>query len=120
MSTAATAVTAPSTEDVLRKHLRSARIGPDALIDDYTEESVMITPDRTYRGVAEIRRFFTTLFEQLPAGFFETTMKMIREEITGEVAYIFWHGKPLIPQATDTFVVRDGKIVFQTFTPTLR
>ncbi len=43
-------------------------------------------------------------------------MRMRREEIIGEVAYILWDGEPIISQATDTFVVRDGKILFQTFT----
>jgi hypothetical protein len=104
-----------STEAVLRKHLRSATVGVDAVMDDYTEQSVLITHDATYRGLAEIRRFFTGLFDALPAGFFET-MKMTREETIGEVAYILWERKPIISQATDTFVVRDGKILFQTFT----
>lgn len=116
MRNAARAVSPSSTEAVLQKHLSSARVGVDALMQDYTEASVMITHDATYRGVAEIRRFFTELFKQLPAGFFETTFRMRREEILGEVAYILWEGKPFVSEATDTFVVRDGKILFQTFT----
>jgi ketosteroid isomerase-like protein len=112
---AATAVRLMSTEAVLRKHLRSARVGVDAVMNDYTEQSVLITHDATYRGLAEIRRFFTALFETLPAGFFET-MRMNRQEVIGEVAYILWDREPIISQATDTFVVRDGKILFQTFT----
>ena len=116
MRNAATAVSLMSTEAVLRKHLSSARIGVDALMNDYTELSVMITRDATYRGLAEIRRFFTELFDKLPAGFFDGTMRMCRQEIVGEVAYILWEGKPFVSEATDTFVVRDGKIVFQTFT----
>lgn len=90
-----------STEAVVRNHLRAATIGVDA----------------TYRGRAEIRRFFTALFKSLPAGFFET-MKTNREEFVGDHAYLLWERKPLISQATDTFVVRDGKILFQTFTAT--
>jgi hypothetical protein len=30
--------------------------------------------------------------------------------------YIVWDREPIISRATDTFVVRDGKILFQTFT----
>jgi hypothetical protein len=105
-----------STEAVLRKHLSAAKVGVDALLDDYTEQSVLITHDATHRGLAEIRRFFTGLFEQLPAGFFDGMMRMSREEIIGEVAYILWSGEPIISQATDTFVVREGKILLQTFT----
>lgn len=76
---------------------------------------MLITQTATYRGLAEIRRFFTALFDELPAGFFEA-LKMNRQEIIGEVAYILWERKPIVSQATDTFVIRDGKILFQTFT----
>jgi predicted SnoaL-like aldol condensation-catalyzing enzyme len=116
MGSLAIEFSATSTEAVLRRHLRAATVGVDALMEDYTEQSVLITHDTTYRGRAEIRRFFTGLFEVLPAGFFET-MRMIRQEIIGELGYILWERAPVISQATDTFVVRDGKILFQTFTP---
>lgn len=104
-----------STEAVLQNHLRAATVGVDAIMQDYTEDSVLITEDATHRGLAAIRGFFTALFEQLPAGFFEA-MQMTRREIVGEVAYILWERKPIISRATDTFVVRNGKILFQTFT----
>jgi hypothetical protein len=115
MSNAAEAVRPMSTEDVLRNHLRSARLGVDAVMDDYTNQSMLMTHDATYRGLAEIRLFFTALFESLPAGFFEA-MRMRREEVDGDFAYIVWDREPIISRATDTFVVRDGKILFQTFT----
>jgi ketosteroid isomerase-like protein len=104
-----------TTEAVIRNHLRAATIGVDAILEDYTEDSVLVTHDATYRGPAEIRRFFAALFESLPAGFFRT-MKVNREEFVGAHAYLLWERKPIISQATDTFVVRNGKILFQTFT----
>ena len=115
MSNTATAVSMASTEAVLRNHLHAATLGVDAVMQDYTEDSVLITHDATYRGFAEIRRFFTALFGELPAGFFDA-VQMNRTEIIGEVAYILWERRPIISQATDTFVVRNGKILFQTFT----
>lgn len=117
MSDTATAVRPMSTEGVLRNHLRAATLGVEAIMQDYAEESVLITHDATYRGRAEIRRFFTGLLEQLPAGFFEA-MTMIRQDVIGEVAYILWERRPHVPRATDTFVVRNGKILFQTYTAT--
>jgi hypothetical protein len=122
MSNEATAVHSPAagkaapmiTEAVLQNHLRAARIGVDAVMQDYTDQSILITHEATYRGLAEIRGFFTALFRQLPAGFFET-VRMQRQEIVGEVAYILWQREPVITQATDTFVVRNGKILVQTF-----
>jgi hypothetical protein len=103
-----------STEAVLRNHLRAAKVGVDAIMQDYTDRSILITHDATYRGLAEIRGFFAALFAALPAGFFDE-LKMNRQEIIGEVAYILWERKPQIARATDTFVVRNGKILVQTF-----
>ena len=113
-ATAIREVTRQSTEAVLQNHLRAAKIDVDAVMQDYTERSVLITADATYRGRAEIRGFFAALFGALPAGFFDE-IKMIRQEIVGEVAYIVWERQPQIARATDTFVVRNGKILVQTF-----
>jgi len=104
-----------TTEAVLQNHLRAATIGPEAVMQDYTDQSVIITEAGTYRGLTEIRQFFTNLFAGLPTGFFKG-IKMNRQEVVGEVAYINWEWAPLIQRATDTYVVRDGKILFQTFT----
>jgi hypothetical protein len=40
---------------------------------------------------------------------------MVRQDVDGEVAYLVWSAPPLADLTTDTFVVRDGKIVIQTF-----
>jgi ketosteroid isomerase-like protein len=104
-----------TTETVLQNHLRAARVGVEAIMQDYTDQSILITHDATYSGLAEIRQFFEALFKALPAGFFDA-LKMNRQEIVGEVAYILWERAPIITQATDTFVVRNGKILAQTFT----
>jgi hypothetical protein len=103
-----------STQAVLEHHLQAFGEGIDAIMLDYTANSVVITPDATYRGLAEVRSFFTSLVEGLPEGFWDAfTMK--RQEIVGEVAYILWEAKPWFLLGTDTFVVREGKIVLQTF-----
>jgi hypothetical protein len=105
----------PSTETVVQNHLQAARVGVEALLQDYTDQSVLITHAATYRGLAEIRQFFTTLLKELPDGFFDA-LTMHRQEVVGEVAYIHWEKRPWVPLATDTFVVRNGKILYQTFT----
>ena len=105
---------ATSTQAILDHHLQSFGEGIDATMQDYTEDSIVITADATYRGLAEIRGFFTAFVEGLPEGIWDAfTMK--RKEVTGELAYIIWEAKPWVPLGTDTFVARDGKIVFQTF-----
>jgi hypothetical protein len=103
-----------STEGVIHNHFAAARVGVDAILSDYTDASVLVTPEGTYRGLADLRRFFTALLDGLPAGFFEA-FRMNREEIIGDMGYVLWESKPWLLLATDTFVVRDGKILFQTF-----
>ena len=104
---------ATATRATLEHHIQSFGEGIDAILQDFTEDSVVITPDNTYRGLAEVRAFFTAAAEGVPAGIWDAfTVK--RKEVTGELAYILWEAKPWIPLGTDTFVVRDGKIVFQT------
>lgn len=68
MSNAATAVRPMSTEAVLRNHLRAATVGVDAVMQDYTDHSVLITHDATYCGLAEIRGFFTASSASCPQG----------------------------------------------------
>ena len=101
-------------EALLQGHLQAAGIGVDAVMKDYSDASVLITHDATFRGLAEIRRFFTSLLEGPSRGFVEA-LEMQRQEVVGEMAYILWEAKPWFRFATDTFVFRDGKILFQTF-----
>jgi hypothetical protein len=103
-----------ATHAVLQRHLQSAGVGVDAIMADYLEESILITPDATHRGLAEIRSFFVELCEGGTKGFLGT-FKMKRVEVSGELAYIVWEAKPWFAFATDTMLVRDGKIVRQTF-----
>ncbi len=86
----------------------------DGVVQDYAEESVLIVPGGTLRGIAEIRRFFTEFIGSLPAGFLES-FKMLRQELAGDLGYIVWEASPWVRLGTDTFLVRDGKITMQTF-----
>jgi hypothetical protein len=103
-----------STQAVLENHLHAFYEGIDPIMADFTDESVLITHDATYRGLAEIRAFFTALVQGLPEGFVQA-MKIRRREIAGDVAFLLWEARPWFPFCTDTFVVRDGKIAYQTF-----
>jgi hypothetical protein len=106
-----------TTEHVLRHHFEAFDAGDlDGLMSDYAEDAVLITSAETLVGSAQIRPFFARMvaeFNQPGVAF-----QIVREEIRGDVAFILWtaetphHGYPL---ATDTFVIRNGKIVTQTF-----
>lgn len=106
-----------STESVLAHHLASVGAGDvDAILEDFTEESVLLTPDGPVRGLDALRGLFTSLVtDWLPPG---TDLTLINQSIEGEVAYIVWSAsspKFDFPIGTDTFVVKNDKIVVQTF-----
>lgn len=103
-----------STAGVIDNHLRAAKVGVDAVMEDYAEDSVLVTPNTTHRGRNEIRQFFTNFLNGLPAGFFDA-FKLNRQEVVGDAGYILWESKPWLRLATDTFLVRNGKIRFQSF-----
>ena len=55
-----------STAATLGHHLQAFGEGVEAIMADYTNDSVLITPDATYRGLAEIRDFFTAFVGVYP------------------------------------------------------
>ena len=105
----------PTTQDVLTDHLNS--FGDIAgTMAYYTAESRFFTPDGLLRGSEAIRKFFVKLFEEFakPGMSFE----MLRQEVDGDTAYIVWKAETAdnrFELGTDTFIVRNGKIVTQTF-----
>jgi len=113
--TRASAQTDGPTQRVFDHHLGAFAQGLDELLKDYDDSSTIITPHKTYSGSAEIRGFFKTFLESADPGFWPA-FKITGKSTAGEVAYLVWEAKPWVTLATDTLVVKDGKIVVQTFT----
>jgi hypothetical protein len=103
-----------STEATLSHHLQAFSEGVDAIMQDYTADSVLFTPDGPLRGLEPIRAFFHGFLTDSPPELLRA-MTLVRQDVQGDVAYILWKAEPYIPLATDTFVVRDGKFVAQSF-----
>jgi uncharacterized protein (TIGR02246 family) len=106
------------TQQVLDHHLKSLAAGRlDELLDDYDDDAYLIVPESTIKGRKGIRAAFEGMLQGLfKPGTYEISLDTIRVE--GEVAYVVWHAKCAsvdVVYATDTFVVRDGKIAAQTF-----
>lgn len=116
MPTAAAADASARTHAVFDHHLQAFALGLDALLSDYTEQSVLQLPDKTLRGLAEIREFFAQFLASIQPGFWES-FRIQRQAVEGDTAYLVWQARPFVAMATDTLVVRDGKISVQTFTP---
>jgi len=109
--------TKPSdTEAVVQTHLEAfvQQMGVDAIVRDYHDDARFLSEARTYHGKREIRQFFEAFLASLPPKAIDRfALRTLRVE--GDVAYITWSAGDDVPLGTDTFVVRDGKIVSQTF-----
>ena len=104
-----------STQDVFAHHLQAFAQGLDALVSDYAESSSIVLQAGTITGLASIRQFFAGFLKDIQPGFWEA-FNIRRQEVCGDVAYLVWEAKPFVAMATDTLLVRDGKIHVQTFT----
>lgn len=104
------------TEGVVRRHLQAflQQQGIDAIVGDYADDACFISESRIYRGTHEIRLFFEDFIAALPPD--ATGQFLLRSaRFVDHLAYITWSAGRALPLGTDTFVVRDGKIVSQTF-----
>ena len=106
-----------STQQVLDHHWKAFQ-GNDLeeTMADYTEESFLITPDKTYKGLAEIRENFVKAFAAFPKN--SSTLQLDKSVVLQDVGYIIW--KATTPTfklsfGTDTFIVQNGKIIRQTY-----
>jgi len=110
-------MTTLSTSDVLDRHLKSfAENDVDGLMADYSSDAVFFAPGGPLKGPTEIK----PLFEALVSEFAKpgSSFRMQQRSIEGDHAYIIWTADTADNSyefATDTFVVRDGKIVAQSF-----
>jgi ketosteroid isomerase-like protein len=106
-----------TTNDILDRHLEAFGKGDlRGILADYAPRAVMFTPQGALEGAAAMQ----PLFESLIAEFRQpgATFTIVHRHIAGEYAYIVWRGTTatnVYEMATDTFVVRDGKIVAQSF-----
>lgn len=88
----------------------------EGVMEDYTEESVLITPDATYVGLDEIRQNFINAFKAFPVQGGKLTLN--QSKVVKDVGYILWEAD--VPEfnltyATDSFIIRNGKIIRQTY-----
>ncbi|MDO8316794.1 MAG: alpha/beta fold hydrolase [Flavobacterium sp.] len=103
------------TEEILMHHLIAfGENNLDEILKDYTEQSVIMTPNGAIKGLTAVRKFFKDFFEVIPSG---SSFTMKQKTIEGNVAYIAWaseSGSNEIPMGTDTFVFEGDKIQYHT------
>jgi ketosteroid isomerase-like protein len=107
-----------ATNDVLNNHLKCFAEGDlNGILSDYAPGAVMFTPDGPLRGADAMRPLFQAMIAEFKKPGASFTMK--QHCVEGDYAYIVWTAETadnIYELATDTFVVRDGKIVAQSFT----
>jgi ketosteroid isomerase-like protein len=107
-----------STKDVVDRHLEFFGKGDlKGILSDYAPGAVLFTSDGPLRGADAIRPLFQAMIAEF--GKPGATFSMKQQSIEGDYAYILWTAETadnVYELATDTFVVRDGKIVAQSFT----
>ena len=105
-----------STKQVVDNHLKSfAERDLDGILSDYAPDAVLFTPQGLLRGKA-IRELFEALISEFSKPGSRFTLDHL--SVDGDYAYILWRAETadhLYEAATDTFIVRDGKIVGQSF-----
>jgi len=106
-----------TTSEVLDRHLKSfAARNLDGILADYSSDAVLFSPAGSLKGPDAIKLMFQTLVSEFAKP--GSSFTMLQRCVDGEHAYIVWTaetGDNSYEFATDTFVVRDGKIVAQSF-----
>jgi ketosteroid isomerase-like protein len=90
----------------------------DEVIKDFAEDAVLIRADKVFEGRDQVHAAYSEMFARLfKPGTYEFTLDA--EHVIGDIAYIAWHASCASDEITlgaDTFMVRNGKIVAQTYT----
>jgi ketosteroid isomerase-like protein len=109
-------------EALLMNHLGSFMSNDvEALMSDYTNDSVLITETATYSGIDEIKNFFVDLIKHFPK--LKSNFKLEKLVVSNNLVFIVWQGETpslKVPFGSDTFILKNGRIHQQTFVGQLK
>lgn len=95
----------------------------EEIIKDYDEESILITPDgNLHKGVEEIRNTFEIAFTQIFPS--EMDLQLIKKTTDEGIVFLLYSlsnaetGETVWKFASDTFIIENGKIKYQTVVAT--
>ena len=112
VGTTATAVAARSLVD---RHVDAFRARDlDAIMNLYTDESVLAKSGGVLRGRTQIRDYYEALFAEFDQP--GATFDLLEQMVVGNVAHIVWRGETpgsVYERASETFAVEAGKIRYQ-------
>jgi ketosteroid isomerase-like protein len=105
-----------TTREILDHHLKCFGDGNFDILGDYAPTAVLFTPDGPLKGADAMRPLFKAWFAEFAKP--GATFALTHQWVDGDHAYILWTAETadnVYEMGTDTFVVRDGKIVAQSF-----
>ncbi|MDB4889974.1 MAG: SnoaL-like polyketide cyclase [Gemmatimonadetes bacterium] len=112
-----TSTSVSQTQATLDHHLQCfGTCNVEGILEDYTDDSVLLTPMGVFRGREALRAFFTMGFAEF--GKPGTTFAMKSSIVEGDCAFIVWDAETVdnkYEDAQDTFIVREGVIAVQTY-----
>jgi hypothetical protein len=107
----------PTTSEVVDRHMKCFEERDlDGVLADYSADAVLFTPGRPLKGPAAIKSFFQAFFSEFAKP--GASFSMQEQCVEGDYAYILWTAETAdnsYEAATDTFVVRNGEIIAQSF-----
>jgi hypothetical protein len=106
-----------STKDIIDNHIQRFRAGDiEGVLADYAPDAILFTPTGPLRGRSEIKNLFKTLLAEFgKPGASDNVQTAFFE---GDYGYIVWNAETadnVYELATDTFVIKNGKIAVQSF-----
>lgn len=106
-----------STAGVAQRHFKLLESGDlDALLADYAGSAFLLTPDGAVSGKEALSAHYGSLLKELEAS--DAALRLGDLRVRDEIAYITWSVETndnKYELATDTFLIRNGKVVAQTF-----
>jgi hypothetical protein len=115
--TSVTGTSIGTTEAVVTEHLRCfGTCDLEGIVGGYAEDAAMHSPSGTVRGHGQLRQLFARVFSEF--GKPGTSFEMLHQLYDGEIGFVVWSAETVdnvYDLGTDTFVVRNGKIVAHTF-----
>jgi len=106
-----------STKEVVDYHRTSFAEGNlDGILSGYAEDAVLFTPEGALMGAEAMKPFIRAMFAEF--GKPGATSTVQHQSVEGDYAYTLWTAETadnVYEFGTDTFVVREGKIVAQSF-----
>jgi hypothetical protein len=86
-----------------------------AIMENYEDDSVVVTNMGVFRGLDEIEEMFADFFDEFSRE--GATIEVDDTIVEGAFAYLLWHGETpddVYEFCTDTFYIPEGSIDFQT------